>query len=84
MVDPVRDALATLVPAMQAGPSYLQAQVLPQFGTLMWAGQEENCYVIQYSGESVKARTWVRASDSTVLRQEARVNDDELVLERLK
>ena len=84
LVDPVRDALANLVPGMQTGPSYLQAEVLPQFGKLEWAGNEETCYVIQYSGESVEARTWVRASDSTVLRQEARLNDDELILERLK
>jgi hypothetical protein len=84
LVDPVRDALANLVPGMQTGPSYLQARVLPQYGMLEWAGQVETCYVIQYSGESVEARTWVRASDSMVLRQEARLNDDELVLERVK
>ena len=84
LVDPVRDALANLIPGMQAGPSYLQARVLPQFGTLEWAGQEETCYVIQYSGESVEARTWVRVTDGAVLRQEARLNDDELILERVK
>ena len=36
----------------------------------------------QGEGDSAEARTWVLVRDGTVLRQEARLHDDELILER--
>ncbi len=83
LVDPVHDALANLVPGGQTGVAYVQARVLPEYKTLAWAGKEQLCYVIEYTGEAVEARTWVLARDGTVLRQEARLHDDELILERV-
>ncbi len=83
LVDPVHDALANLVPGGQAGVAYVRARVLPEYKILTWGGKEQLCYVIEYTGEAVEARTWVLAQDGTVLRQEARLHDDELILERL-
>jgi hypothetical protein len=82
IVDPVHDALANLVPGGQTGVSYVQARVLPEYGKLTWEDKEERCFVIEYSGENVEARTWVLARDGTVLRQEARFHDEELILVR--
>ena len=82
LVDPVHDALANLVPGAQPGVSYLQARVLPEYRKLSWEDKEELCFVIEYSGEAVDARTWVLARDGTVLRQEARFHGEELILER--
>jgi hypothetical protein len=42
---------------------------------------EEPCRVIDYKGEDVKGRTWVRDADGTVLRQELRLHDLRWVLD---
>jgi hypothetical protein len=82
LVDPVNEALATVLPGGQTGVTYVEARVLPEFQRLSWAGKEQLCYVIEYSGEAVNARTWVLARDGSVLRQEARLHDEELILAR--
>lgn len=82
LVDPVHDALANLVPGGQTGVTYLQARVLPEYQKLTWEDREELCFVIEYSGDAVEARTWVLARDGTVIRQEARFHDEELILKR--
>lgn len=82
LVDPVHDALANLVPGGQTGVSYVQARVLPEYQKLTWDDKEEQCFVIEYSGDAVEARTWVTVRDGTVLRQEARFHDEQLILER--
>jgi hypothetical protein len=82
LVDPVRDALASLVPGTDPDVAYVQARVLPTLQTLNWRGQDRECYVIEYTAEAVEARTWVLARDGTVFRQEARFHEDEVILER--
>jgi hypothetical protein len=82
LVDPVRDALASVIPGGAKGVSYVQAHVLPEIQLLHWEGEPRPCYVIEYEGEGVAARTWVMVSDGTVLRQEARMHDEHLIMER--
>jgi hypothetical protein len=40
------------------------------------------CLVIQYTGDDISARTWVRQSDGLVLRQEATQHGDTWILDR--
>jgi hypothetical protein len=82
LFDPIREALSGMLPFSSSDVTYLQAQVLPETRTLEWAGKDRECYVIEYTGDGVKAQTWVLVSDGSVLRQEARFHQDELVLER--
>jgi hypothetical protein len=49
---------------------------------LEWNGIDHECLVIEYRGDNVSGKTWVRRSDGLVLRQEARNGTDELVLQR--
>jgi hypothetical protein len=55
----------------------------PQY--IEWDGAPQPCFVIDYraeSGDDFTGRTWVRTSDGLVLRQEARSNEETLVLQR--
>jgi len=49
---------------------------------LTYNGNEHACLVIEFRGENMTAHTWVRAGDGLVLRQDATVWGDSLVLER--
>lgn len=72
MFDPVAAALAASVPAGLATyqQRWLQAEVQAELPSLPWDGQAVSCLVIHYRGEELEARTWVRADDGLVLRQE--------------
>ena len=90
LVDPLSDALAVAardmlkgVIALEApGERYLDAEVLAEPQTLVWNDRDVPCLVIEFKGEDLTARTWVRASDGLVLCQEARGHGDHLVLHR--
>jgi hypothetical protein len=81
---PLIDPLDAVAPSLKPVPSlsYLNAEVLSETQTIRWNGQDWPCLVIQYTGGNRSAHTWVRESDGTVLRQEATVQGDKLILER--
>jgi hypothetical protein len=94
-VDPLRDAVSILLReaakgsqvAMSALPRpenrELLAEVRSTPETLVRAGGESvECWVIEYRGEEVAARTWVSVADGRVLRQEATGLGEELRFER--
>ncbi len=61
----------------------LSAEVLAEPQSLRWDRQIQECFVIEYRGEDHSARTWVRCSDGLVLRQEARLRGDTVMLVRV-
>lgn len=91
LVNPLNDALMALVkkdPGAElllqghTGVRSLQAEVLPQAKLLRWKGRDVPCLVIEYHGDELTARTWVREDDSLVLRQEFLAWGDQVVMER--
>jgi hypothetical protein len=78
-VDPLGDAIRGAVEeylklknTLPTGNTVLMAEVLTTPRPLEWPGRVDACWVIEYrAGDEVRARTWVRISDGTVLRQEA-------------
>lgn len=62
----------------------LNAEVLPETKPLPGTSDDAAvpCLVIEYRGEDTQARTWVRASDGVVLRQEITQDREQLVLVR--
>jgi hypothetical protein len=92
LVDPLADSLTALLkkdPALEfllqrhQRASALLAEVLPETRILNWENSDVPCLVIEYRGDEVVAHTWVRETDGKVLRQEATVWGEQLVLERL-
>jgi hypothetical protein len=73
-------------PAPDAAPAVLLAQVLPEPQTLEWDMLTHSCLIIEYrgdlQGDEFTARTWVRRSDGSVLRQEVEAHGEKLVLQR--
>jgi hypothetical protein len=91
LVDPFGDLLATLaqLSPVKSSPAtaepvaqFLYAEVLPQPEFREWDGALQSCLVIEYTGDDFSGRTWVRASDGLVLRQEAQAHGETLVLQR--
>lgn len=58
------------------------AQVMKNQQNLDWNGQVVSCWVIEYQQDEPVARTWVRASDGKVLKQEAFRGGEQLTIER--
>lgn len=79
-VNPLSDAVALLV-REQLGASGLAlpekkrepliARVSSATQEMKWKDEQVPCWVIEYRDAEVKARTWARASDGKVLKQEA-------------
>jgi len=86
LIDPLADALAAKVAdafsTAALAPRFLNAEVLPAGQMLRWNGQEVPCLVIEYRGDEMTARTWVRQSDGLVLQQEASQQEERLTLLR--
>jgi hypothetical protein len=88
--DILRAALAQLAesfggkaPRLPEPPRSVAARVLPELRTLWFNNFDTPCFVIEFTaGDDYLARTWVRAVDGAVLRQEADVHGDALVLQR--
>jgi hypothetical protein len=90
LFDPLMAALSGLapVPGRDLGVRTLEAGVLQGTRDLSWNNQDVPCLVIEYRGEGIVGRTFVRQSDGLVLRQQAvrnegTPNEDSLALERL-
>jgi len=94
-VDPLRDALNVLVKEVlkssevaasaipQQGGGELIAEVKSSPEKLERPGKEPvECWVIEYRGDEVHARTWVSVADGRVLRQEASGFGERLRFER--
>jgi hypothetical protein len=87
LVNPLVDAVAATVadklPLFKQGPRFLNAAVLNQSRLLSYEGRTVSCLVIEYRGDDdLTATTWVRESDGLVLRQEATLLDDRVILQR--
>ncbi|HLJ95703.1 MAG TPA: hypothetical protein VKU02_21180, partial [Gemmataceae bacterium] len=91
LVNPLNDSLLALIkkdPGAElllqghAGMRILQAEVLPETKLLPWKGGTVPCLVIAYEGDDLTARTWVRADNGLVLRQEFSFWGDQVVMER--
>jgi hypothetical protein len=90
-VNPLDEALAILIKGKFAEHGFnlpertrepLIAEVLPTQETTRWNDADVSCWVIEYRGGEARARTWVRASDGKVLRQEAELMGEKLTIER--
>jgi len=93
--DPLEDSLKLLFKEL-AGKSPLLAGLVPKDGDAellaevksnpetiaLKDGEKVVCWVIEYRGEGVSARTWVSQSDGRVLRQEAERHGDVMRFER--
>jgi hypothetical protein len=91
LVNPLNDSLMALLkkdPGAEfllqrhAGVRILQAEVLPEAKLLRWKGDDVPCLVIEYHGDDLTARTWVREDNGLVLRQEFSFWGDQVVMER--
>lgn len=90
-VNPLDEALGALF-KQQLGnsgialPEKKRELLIAEVGTepqpLRWNGEDVPCWVIEYRGGDVRAKTWVRASDGKVLRQEAFGMGERIALER--
>jgi hypothetical protein len=90
-IDPLGDAIAALIAGQMKKfglPTYrreresMVALVSSAPENLKWKGNIESCWVIEYRGNDVHAKTWVRHSDWKVLRQEAFGKGERLTVER--
>ncbi len=89
LVDPLTDLAHHYVKELTGaatGPEVrvLRAQVLPETETLILGTLKEEfpCLVVEYQGEDITARTWVRESDGLVLQQEITQGSEQYVLTR--
>jgi len=81
LVDPFRDAVASIL-GTRPGLRILEAEVLPESKIYRYNSKDWPCLVVEFKGEDMNARIWIRETDGTVLRHEATVGGDELILER--
>ena len=91
-IDPLGQALAALfkekfgqgLSLPESRKVALEARVGDSPESLVWGKSREEaaCWVIEYRSGEARAKTWVRASDGKVLRQEATLLDDRISLER--
>ena len=91
-IDPLGQALAALfkekfgqgLSLPESKKEALEARVADAPESLVWGKSREEaaCWVIEYRSGEARAKTWVRASDGKVLRQEATLLDDRISLER--
>ena len=91
-IDPLGQALAALfkekfgqgLSLPESKKEALEARVGDSQELLVWgkSREEASCWVIEYRSGEARAKTWVRASDGKVLRQEATLMDDRISLER--
>jgi hypothetical protein len=80
--DPVLDSLSALA-AGGGGPRVLDARVLERPELFSWGKrQDEECLVIEYTGEETEARTWVSRRNDQVLCQEATLSGSRWAMNR--
>ena len=90
-IDPLADALAnTSLFGSQPSAHNFSARVLPELQKLPHLAEESfgkvepfPCHVVEFDGDNTeKLRTWIRAADGLVLRQEVERADKRLILQR--
>jgi hypothetical protein len=81
LVDPLRDLAANIL-GTDHGVRMLSAEVLPDIQLHWYNGRDRECLVVEFTGDDISAHIWVREKDGMVLRLDARVRGDEMVLER--
>jgi hypothetical protein len=89
LVDPLAEVLGKAAEGAGFGRKssivrFLDAEVLPDSKALQRVPSRpsEMCLVIEYTGDGITARTWVRERDGIVLRQEITQDGENLVLVR--
>ncbi len=91
LVNPLGDVIEPALEAVMekkvnlklpSGPKFLDAEVLNETTEITINGEKFPCRIIEYRGEGQPARTYVRISDGAVLRQEAYLNGEKIVMER--
>jgi hypothetical protein len=82
MIDPLADALSLIIQRKSSEPRFLIARVQTETANLDWQRKQVPCLVVEYTGDDMTARTFVREADGLVLRQEVTLNGENLVLER--
>jgi hypothetical protein len=81
---PLLDALAGLIPGIKENSvQFLDAEVLRERQSFPFGPREEDCMIIEYNGDDVHGRTWVRVSDGFVLKQEMTLHGDEWEIRRI-
>jgi hypothetical protein len=92
-INPLRDAMGALMKGVvgehgfglpDEKPEPFVATVGDRPEPLAWGRDKEEvpCWVIDYRGNGSRVRTWVRADDGRVLRQEAARDGESIALER--
>jgi hypothetical protein len=87
-VDPLEQAVGAALKQtpfaklVDAAPKVVLAEVLSEPQELMHQGIAIRCYLVEYRSKDFDGRTWVRVSDSKVLRQEVNGNGEKLTLLR--
>lgn len=90
-INPLRDAMSSLLKGFtgQAGFGLPEEKREPFVATvgdrpepLPWGGGDVMCWIIEYRGGDARVRTWVRADDGRVLRQEAERDGEVIAIER--
>jgi hypothetical protein len=73
----------TLLDRAPQGPRVVAAEVGDKPVKCEYNNEQHDCWLIEYRGDGLSARTWVRVEDGLVLRQEATQQDDTLILHRI-
>ncbi len=81
MMNPLRDVAANILGSRPA-VRMLSAEVLPDLQLHWYNGRDRECHVIEFTGDDVLAHVWVREKDGMVLRYDATIQGEEMVLER--
>ncbi len=66
----------------EKAPLDLIAEVLPNAETITWEEKPIRCYVISYKTDDWETKIYVRVRDGYVLRQEAHIQNETIVIER--
>jgi hypothetical protein len=73
----------TMLDRAPHGPRVLVAEVGDEPVMCEYNNGRHPCWLIEYRGDELAARTWVRVEDGLVLRQEATQQDETLALHRI-
>ena len=85
LFDPLMDSVGNLVPGAGHAVTVRELEAGVKQGTedLTWNNAEVPCLVIEYRGDDITGKTYVRKSDGLVLRQEMTRQEHRLTLERV-
>jgi hypothetical protein len=83
-MNPVADSLKSLplLGGGDVGERYLNARVLPEAQPYTYQRHQTTCLVVEYTGDDLKASTWVEESSGKVLCQKADFEGAEWIMRR--